>query len=470
MSQAPNPYLDDLCRLGVLDRDEAESMRQELEGSDFDQEDVVSRLHSRGRITEFQARALREGRADSLVVGNYLLLDLLGSGGMGAVYRARHRRMKRQVAVKFLSRLGDRSPAHFQRFQREVEAVAALSHPNIVAAFDADESRMGPFLVMEYVAGSDLAHIVAKQGPMRLSEALDAAIQTARGMDYAHRQGVIHRDLKPANLLRDQNGTVKITDLGLARFTGPGAEAHNDGLTQAGSVFGTVDYMSPEQALDSKSADHRSDIYSLGCSLYYLLTAQPMYEGETMMAKLLAHRTRPVPSLLEIRPDVPQALDDAFHRLVAKDPDDRPASMAEVSRILEPTGQSTRASSARPTRTGAVLAEPSRAQSRLIAEMMQALGLEPVRVAHDGQSALDLALQEPPGLVVSALHLPDMTGPALLTALRSQPDLMGLLFLLVSSGADRESIETLDSRGPVAFLSKPFTKEALAKALRQIRA
>jgi serine/threonine protein kinase len=431
---------------------------------------VADLLQSRDRITEFQARALREGRADSLVVGNYLLLDLLGSGGMGAVYRAQHRRMKRQVAIKFLTRLGDRSPAHFQRFQREVEAVAALSHPNIVAAYDADESRMGPFLVMEYVVGSDLAHLVASHGPMRLSEALDASAQAARGMDYAHRQGVIHRDLKPANLLRDQSGTIKVTDLGLARFRGEGAEIRDDGLTQSGSVFGTVDYMSPEQALDSKSADHRSDIYSLGCTLYYLLTAQPMYSGETMMAKLLAHRTRPVPSLRDVRSDVPEALDDGFRRLVAKEPDDRPGSMAEVVRILE---------SARPAdvpapttlapRSGVVLVEPSRAQSRLIAEMLRKLGLEPVRVVHDGGSALELAGPEPPCVVVSALHLPDMTGPGLLSALRAQPGLEGLPFLLASSEEDRDAIGTLDSRGPVAFLSKPFTQEALARALKQVK-
>ncbi|HEU5119065.1 MAG TPA: serine/threonine-protein kinase, partial [Isosphaeraceae bacterium] len=279
MTQAPMPYLADLCRLGLLTEDEAEQLRRELEDTEPDLEEVIDVLRAQRRLTDFQAKALREGRADSLVVGNYLLLDTLGAGGMGAVYRARHRRMKRQVAIKFLTRLGDRSQAHFQRFQREVEVISALSHPNIVPAFDADESQLGPFLVMEYVVGSDLAHYVSSHGPMRLPEALDATIQAARGMDYAHRQGVIHRDLKPANLLRDQHGTVKITDLGLARFSGSGAETPDDGLTQSGSVFGTIDFMSPEQAIDSKSADHRSDIYSLGCTFYYFLTGQPVYGG-----------------------------------------------------------------------------------------------------------------------------------------------------------------------------------------------
>jgi serine/threonine protein kinase len=322
---------------------------------------------------------------------------------------------------------------------------------------------------MEYVIGSDLAHLVAKNGPMRLAEALDATIQAARGMAYAHEQGVVHRDLKPANLLRDRQGTVKITDLGLARFTGATAEAHDDGLTQSGSVFGTIDYMSPEQALDSKSADHRSDIYSLGCTLHYLLTGQAVYAGETMMAKLLAHRTKPIPSLRELRPDVPEVLDDLFRRLVAKEPDERPGSMGEVARVLEGVVASIQSPTTRVPRSGAVLVEPSRAQSRLIAEMLRGLGLEPVKVAHDGRVALELARQEPPEVVVSSLHLPDMSGPGLLAALRAQPVLPGLPFLLVSSEADRESIETLASGGPVAFLEKPFTREALAKALAQVK-
>ena len=337
-----------------------------------------------------------------------------------------------------------------------------------MAAFDADESQLGPYLVMEYVVGSDLAHLVNRHGPLRLADALDATIQAARGMAYAHELGVIHRDLKPANLLRDQQGTVKVTDLGLARFSGAGAEARDDGLTQSGSVFGTIDFMSPEQALDSKSADHRSDIYSLGCTLYYLLTGQPIYPGDTMMSKLLAHRSKPIPSLRELRPDVPEVLEAYFRRLVAKEPDDRPASMGEVVRDLEAIRTGDSNPMIRVSRSGVVLVEPSRAQSRLIAEMMRKLGLDPVYIVHDGRSALELARQEPPELVASSLHLPDMTGPGLLSALRAQPTLSGLAFLLVSSESDRESIETLVGGGPVAFLSKPFTQNELASALARV--
>ncbi|HEU5119238.1 MAG TPA: response regulator, partial [Isosphaeraceae bacterium] len=183
---------------------------------------------------------------------------------------------------------------------------------------------------------------------------------------------------------------------------------------------------------------------------------------------LLAHRTRPIPSLRNLRPDVPQALDECFRRLVAKEPQDRPASMAEVVHTLEGIQGTIQSPTTQVPRRGAVLVEPSRAQSRLIAEMMKTLGLDPVRVAHDGRSALDLAHQEQPSVVVSALHLPDMTGPGLLSALRSDPALARMPFLLVSSESDRDSIETLVTGGPVAFLSKPFTQDALAKALAQV--
>src|ERR1043165_9860043 len=256
-------------------------------------------------LTAFQVEALSARAPETLQVGNYDLLDKLGAGGMGTVFKARHRRMKRVVALKVLSSSLCKDATFVQRFQREVETIAQLSHPNIVMAYDADEASVGHFLVMEFVNGRDLASVIEQSGPMSLHDAVDCLLQAARGLAYVHGQGMIHRDITPANLLRDQAGTVKVTDLGLARFssTGGGASAQS-ALTQAGGVLGTVDYMSPEQAVDSTTIDHRADIYSLGATLYFLLLGKPPYQGQTMMATLFKHREAPIPSLAETRHDV----------------------------------------------------------------------------------------------------------------------------------------------------------------------
>src|SRR5262245_45938517 len=204
---------------------------------------------------------------------------------MGTVFKARHKRMRRIVAIKVLSRDVAQDERFIKRFQREVEAVARLSHPNIVMAHDADEAEVGHFLVMEFVNGRDLASTVEKQGPLPVRIAVSCSLQAARALEYAHGQGIIHRDIKPANLLRDESGVVKVADLGLARFEEAVAAPHSSSaLTQAGTIMGTVDYMSPEQAMGAEGVDHRSDIYSLGCSLYFLLVGKPPYEGPTMMA------------------------------------------------------------------------------------------------------------------------------------------------------------------------------------------
>ena len=171
-----------------------------------------------GQLTVFQADALLAGRLPELCIGNYIVLDRLGAGGMGTVFKARHRRMKRIVALKILSRESAGQSSFAQRFQREVETIAQLTHPNIVMAFDADEAQSGLYLVMEFVDGRDLGSEVAAGGPLSTADATDCTLQAARGLAYAHHHGVVHRDVKPANLLRDAAGLVKVADLGLARL------------------------------------------------------------------------------------------------------------------------------------------------------------------------------------------------------------------------------------------------------------
>ncbi len=290
---------------------------------------LATELVRRQKITAFQVRALHEGNARQLVLGEYTILDRIGAGGMGQVFRARHRKMDRQVAVKLLPKEAVASPELVQRFQREVQAAAKLVHPNIVTAFDASEQDGHHFLVMEFVQGSDLFHQIRKQGPLPVEQAVRCVVQAARGLEYAHSQGVIHRDIKPANLLLDAGGTVKILDMGLARFASnaPEADAH---LTQVGAVMGTPDYLPPEQGLDAATADHRADVYSLGCTLWYLLTGKPMYEGDNIMKKIIAHREAPIPSLRQARPEVSARLDAIFQMMVAKKPEERYESMTAV--------------------------------------------------------------------------------------------------------------------------------------------
>ncbi len=292
-------------------------------------------LVHRELLTKYQAQVLYQGRKSRpLVLGNYVVLERLGAGGMGQVFKAKHRVMERVVALKVLP-IGHKEDA-VKRFHREVKAAARLVHPNIVTAYDADFAKGCHFLVMEYVDGMNLSQFVKENGPFPPDQAAACVVQAARGLAYAHSMGVIHRDIKPSNLLLDSHGIVKILDMGLARIEETmELDAQADELTQAGSVMGSVDYMPPEQGLDMRNTNQQSDIYSLGGTLYWLLVGHPMYSGKTVVERILAHRDRPIPPIRESNAKCPLRLDQFFQRMVAKVPAQRPQSMDEVISGIE---------------------------------------------------------------------------------------------------------------------------------------
>ncbi len=303
-----------------------------------DAQDLARQLVQSKQVTKYQVQEIYQGRAKALILGNYTILEKIGAGGMGQVFKAEHRRMKRVVALKMLPRAVTRDAAAVARFQREVEAAAKLRHGNIVAADDADEANGVHFLVMEYIEGADLSALVKKNGPFSVGKAVNYILQAARGLEFSHKKGVIHRDIKPANLLLDPEGVVKILDMGLARIEASEDAATQAELTGTGAVMGTVDYMAPEQALNTKRTDARSDIYSLGCTLYYLLAGKGAYQGESLMEKLLAHREQPIPSLQDVQASVPEQVDAVFRKMVAKKAEDRYQTMSEIVVALEQCG------------------------------------------------------------------------------------------------------------------------------------
>jgi len=303
-----------------------------------DAQGLAKELVRAGKLTRYQAANALQGKAKHLVFDEYLILAKIGEGGMGQVYKAQHGRMKRVVALKLLPPLAaSRAPEATDRFRREVQAAARLEHPNIVTAYDAGEAHGVPYLIMQYVEGCDLATLCQRRGALGVAESLGYILQAARGLAYAHGQGIVHRDIKPSNLVVDAHGTLKILDMGLARIVAGSASpaAARSGLTDTNQTMGTVDYMAPEQAKDAKRADQRSDIYSLGCTLYRLLINDNVYGGETLVQKLMAHIEQPVPALRSKRPDVPDTVDMVFRKMVAKMPEDRYQNMQQVIAALE---------------------------------------------------------------------------------------------------------------------------------------
>ncbi|OAI46371.1 hypothetical protein AYO44_02070 [Planctomycetaceae bacterium SCGC AG-212-F19] len=322
-----------------------------LPGKAGDPRQLGKDLLQRGWLTAYQVNMLLQGHGADLIFGPYLLLERLGEGGTGQVFKARHVRMQRVVALKVIRRELVADAETVARFYRETQVISRLAHPNLVHAYDAGPIGATHFLAMEYVEGTDLARLVKEQGPLSVGQACDYLRQAALGLQHIHENGLVHRDIKPSNLMAvkahgAQSGDViKLLDLGLARLQEqvhgksatrlPGGQAITT-LTLAGPVtIGTVDYLSPEQALDFHTVDIRADIYSLGCSFYYLLTGQPPFPRGTLAQKLLKHQQADPPSLASVRPELPAALEPLVKRMLAKRPEARFAAPADLVATLQ---------------------------------------------------------------------------------------------------------------------------------------
>jgi eukaryotic-like serine/threonine-protein kinase len=295
----------------------------------------LARMVEETLLTSFQAKQLSEGRWRGLVLGNYHLKTRIGRGGMGQVFLGEHRKLRRPVAIKVLNTNLADDPLAKARLVREASATAALDHPHIVKVFDIDAEHMPPYLVMEYVDGLSLQAVVALTGTLRIEAMALCGRQIASGLAHAAAAGLVHRDIKPANLLLDRLGVVKILDLGIVLLREDVSHLTVD-LDGQPSILGTVDYLAPEQAVDSHNVDGRADIYALGGTLYFLLAGQPPFEEVSTSLRLLRKQSADPKPIHQLRPDVPEDLSAVIAKMLARNPADRYQTAQEAADALAP--------------------------------------------------------------------------------------------------------------------------------------
>jgi serine/threonine-protein kinase len=321
-------------RSRLLEPNQLQELQRDLQGRFPEPKALARELLQRGWLTPYQINQLFLGRGPELLLGSYLLLERLGEGGMGVVFKARNWKLGRVVALKIIRKERLTRPDTVRRFHREIRAAAQLSHPNVVHAYDADEVAGTHFFAMEYAEGIDLARLVKQSGPLPVEKACDYIQQAALVLQHAHESKLIHRDIKPSNLVLTKGDVVKILDMGLARLQHDAGDETSSILTQEGAVMGTPDYIAPEQALHAHLADIRADIYSLGCSFYFLLTGLPPFPTGTLMQKLLRHRMDEPEPVEKLRPEVPVGVAAIVRRMMAKTPEERYQTPGEVAAAL----------------------------------------------------------------------------------------------------------------------------------------
>jgi putative two-component system response regulator len=465
-----------LLAAGVVPTDDHDALAPDARAalaSAPDDSDLIDQLLTTKLLTAFQAERLRAGRLHGLVLGNYRLLERVGVGGMGVVYRAEHRQLRTPVAVKALPATADLKPRTLARFFVEIRAVGKLKHPNIVAAVDAGEepargpdSPAVPYFVMELVPGVDLER-AATAAPLPVPFACHVAHQVADALVEAHKHGLVHRDIKPSNIVVTPEGQAKLLDFGLARLPG------DERLTRTGAQLGTVGYMAPEQVRNARGADARADVFGLGAALFFALTGRAPFDD--VMAAF-----GPPPSARALRPEVPPALDAVLARMMATDPAARVASAEDAMRALLPflpsappasrpgvpavarlphvESQSERntppTAEIAPARVLIVDDQPDIRRLCRIALVAEGLVCDE---AATGPDAVAIAGTRPYDLVLLDVDLPGFSGEQVLARLRRQPPVPHLKVIMFSGAASGDDLSRIMLAGADDFVTKPFS-------------
>ena len=449
---------------------------------------LLSLLCAHGLLNEYQAARVEAGTTHGLVLGNYRVLDRLGAGAMGIVFKAEHRRMRRLVAIKVLALPREKQPKVLLRFLAEMRAVAQLQHPNIVGAIDSGEVP-GPdpeapvlhYYVMEYVPGEDLERHVEARGPLPVAKACDLMHQVACALAEAHKHQLVHRDIKPSNILITPEEQAKLLDFGLARRFG-------NRSTEPGTLLGTVDFMAPEQARDASLVDIRADIYGLGGTLFWCLTGQAPFASEDNPVQAMVRRlSQPPPPVRAWRPDVPVELEAAVARMMATDPADRYPTPQAVMRALlpflkpEPNEHFTVSPCQARAGLGAALPgaapEGPRVYRVLLVDdepgirsfcryVLEGEGLA-CEEAANGALGLEACQAKRYDLVLLDIDMPLMTGPELLRRLREEPPCPNLKVIMFSGRATPDEMSQMLMAGADSYLTKPFS---LVQLLGQVKA
>jgi response regulator RpfG family c-di-GMP phosphodiesterase/serine/threonine protein kinase len=428
------------------------------------------RLVEHALLTDYQASRVAAEMTHGLVLGNYRILDRLGSGAMGVVFKGEHLRLLKPVAIKVLPLAADKDGQRLLRFYAEIQAMAQLHHPNIVQALDAGEAQgeepgapVLHYYVMEYVPGQDLEGYVREHGPLAPAVACDLAYQVAGALTEAHQKDLVHRDIKPSNVLRTPEGQAKLLDFGIAR-------RFRSRLTEPGTMLGTIDYLAPEQARDASAVDFRVDIYGLGGTLFWCLTGQPPFPPRGSLVEDLTQRlTQPPPSARALRPDLPAELDGILTRLLAPNPDDRYQSLQAVVRALQPFLRPHAGGAAAPARLSRHLPAdgPGRQKRVLIVDDDKPLrtlcrkALE--REGHccdeagDGTEGLDLAMTVPYDLLLLDVNMPVLGGPEVCRRLRENPPAPHIKIIIFSGDTPGDEMARLLLAGADDCLAKPFS-------------
>lgn len=438
---------------------------------------LLTLLKDNGLLTDYQVGRIEAGTTHGLILGNYRVLDRLGAGAMGIVFKAEHCRMQRQVAIKVLPLVSGQDQTCLLRFYTEMRTVAQLQHPNIVAAIDAGEAAgKGPndpvlhYFVMEYVPGQDLEKLVETKGPFPVAKACDFAYQIASALAEANKYNLVHRDIKPSNVLVTPEEQAKLLDFGLARHF-----RHRH--TEPGTLLGTLEYMAPEQAQDAASVDIRADIYALGATLFWCLTAKPPFATEGTLIQAVTRRlNQPAPSVRDGRPEIPIALDVVLKRMMALKPEDRYGTPHAVMQALLPFLNPDLAEQAimlpqqafSPQReplgdaTGhRVLIVDDQAGIRDFSRcILEGEGLQ-CSEAIDGEQGLELARGEPIDLVLLDIDMPTMQGPEVLRLLRERPSRPHVKIIMFSGRTRSDEMAAMLLAGADGYLVKPFSSVQL---------